>query len=408
MSVISRLPQRSGWTRVPFGRVANRVKDCGRSELEPLSVFLDDGVVPRSSRNDNHNQLGEDLGRYLIVQPGDIVFNKLRTWQGGLGVSKYTGIVSPAYFVCRPTEDYEPRFLHYLLRSTIYLQELTRISKWQPPAQFDIGWEQLRGVQISAPSKERQIAIADYLDTETARIDALIEKKQQLIAVANERRRTLISHKVIGTDRAKNASRTRLRFIATINPHSPLFETLPLETEVAFAPLEAVWADGLDLAQRRVLADVSAGYTKFQEGDILIPKITPTFQADRAVIAKHLPNGVAVGTTELHIVRVSQGYDARYIRYLFSCRNFLDGGEAEMIGVAGQKRVPEIWLKNFPVPVLDSGEQRAIADFLDTETAHLDKTVRSTLRQVLLIRERRQALITAAVSGELEVPGVAA
>lgn len=408
MNVISRLPQRVDWTRVPFRRVAIRVKDCGRPELEPLSVFLDDGVVPRSSRTDNHNQLGEDLGKYLVVQPGDIVFNKLRTWQGGLGVSKYSGIVSPAYFVCRPTVDYEPRFLHYLLRSNIYLQELTRISKWQPPAQFDIGWEQLRGVQIIAPSVQRQVAIADYLDRETARIDTLIEKKQRLIAVANERRRALISHMVTGTDQAKDASRTRLRFIATINPHAPMFETLPLETEVAFAPLEAVSADGLDLAQRRVLADVSAGYTKFQEGDILIPKITPTFQADRAVIAKHLPNGVGVGTTELHIVRVSQEYDARYIRYLFSSRDFLDGGEAEMIGVAGQKRVPELWLKNFPVPVLDSREQRVIADFLDMETAHLDKTVGFTLRQILLIRERRHALITAAVTGEFEVPGVAA
>ena len=132
------------WTTIPFGRVAPRVQDSGRPDLESLSVFLGAGVVPRSSREDNHNQLGEDMGKYLVVEPGDIVFNKLRTWQGGLGASKYLGLVSPAYFVCRPKPNFDPTFLQYLLLSSTYLQELTRISKWQPPSQFDIGWEQLK------------------------------------------------------------------------------------------------------------------------------------------------------------------------------------------------------------------------------------------------------------------------
>ncbi len=55
------------------------------------------------------------MSSYLVVRPGDIVFNKLRTWQGGLGVSRYTGVVSPAYFVCRPQESVDPRYYHYLL-----------------------------------------------------------------------------------------------------------------------------------------------------------------------------------------------------------------------------------------------------------------------------------------------------
>jgi hypothetical protein len=57
-------------------------------DAEPLSVFLDTGVVPRSTRSDNRNELGADLSKYLVVQPGDLVFNKLRTWQGGFGSSR--------------------------------------------------------------------------------------------------------------------------------------------------------------------------------------------------------------------------------------------------------------------------------------------------------------------------------
>src|SRR5690606_24552908 len=112
------------------------------------SVYLDAGVVPRSTRDDNHNRLGADLSSYLVVEPGDIVFNKLRTWQGGLGMSRFRGIVSPAYFVCRPIRQFEPRFLHYLLRSAPYLAEFTRISKFMPPSQFDILWDDLRLVPI--------------------------------------------------------------------------------------------------------------------------------------------------------------------------------------------------------------------------------------------------------------------
>ena len=104
---------------MPFGRVVERSQESGAPDACLLSVFLDQGVVPRDSREDNFNRLGADLAKYLIVRKGDIVFNKLRTWQGGLGVSNYDGIVSPAYFVCRPRSISEPKYLHiYCVRKS--------------------------------------------------------------------------------------------------------------------------------------------------------------------------------------------------------------------------------------------------------------------------------------------------
>lgn len=126
-SIIDSLTQRHGWELTRFGHIVERRKDVGSADLEPLSVFLD-GVYRRADRLDaNHNRLGDDLGRYLKVRRGDLVFNKLRTWQGGFGHSPHDGIVSPAYFVCRPNTA-EPRYLDYLLHSAPYLQELTRLS----------------------------------------------------------------------------------------------------------------------------------------------------------------------------------------------------------------------------------------------------------------------------------------
>lgn len=181
-SVIDEIQIPSGWKKMPLKAVVERVSDIGFESLQPLSVYLDAGVVPRSSRDDNHNQLGEDLSKYQRVLPEDLVFNKLRTWQGGFGISKYEGIVSPAYIICRPKCDLiYPDFLGLLLKSSPYLSELTRISKWMPPTQFDISWEYLKNLELLIPSIEVQILIADYLKDKLNNCSEIIELRAKQI-----------------------------------------------------------------------------------------------------------------------------------------------------------------------------------------------------------------------------------
>lgn len=181
-TVLDEIESRLGWNEIPLRAVGVKVSDAGFPNLESLSVFLDAGVVPRSSREDNHNQLGESLEKYQRVLPNDLVFNKLRTWQGGFGISEYEGIVSPAYIIVRlNTEVVHPKFLGYLLKSKPYLAELTRLSKWMPPTQFDISWESLRDLQLRLPPIEEQRSIADYLDKQMSQIESLIELKTRQI-----------------------------------------------------------------------------------------------------------------------------------------------------------------------------------------------------------------------------------
>lgn len=181
----------------------------------------------------------------------------------------------------------------------------------------------------------------------------------------------------------------RLRRFALINPPTPQFDQLTDSAEVPFLPLEAIWPGaGLNTSRRRPKSEVSTGYTRFLEGDILVPKITPTFQADRTVIATGIDGGVGVATTEVHVVRVNGNADRRYVRYLFSTKPFLSEGEAAMTGVAGQQRVPDELLRNLGVPVTDVGTQRAIAEFLERETARIDALVAAKRRMILLTEER--------------------
>jgi type I restriction enzyme S subunit len=178
----------------------------------------------------------------------------------------------------------------------------------------------------------------------------------------------------------------RLRHIAEVNPATPEFDHLRDDALVTFLPLEAVWpGSSLDISRVRSRGEVASGYTRFRTGDILIPKITPTFQANRTVLVSGLLDGVGVGTTELHVVRPGPRVDPRYLLYSLSSQPFLQEGEASMIGVAGQKRVPDDCVRDLPVLLRPIADQQAVAEYLDTETARLD---------ALLVAEQRRAALS--------------
>lgn len=103
-----------------------------------LSLYRELGVIPKDSRDDNHNVTSEDTSKYKYVRPGDFVINKMKAWQGSVAVSEYEGIVSPAYFVYEFTDDtIFKRYFHYLLRSC-YKDEFMRLSGGIRVGQWDL------------------------------------------------------------------------------------------------------------------------------------------------------------------------------------------------------------------------------------------------------------------------------
>jgi type I restriction enzyme S subunit len=156
--------------------------------------------------------------------------------------------------------------------------------------------------------------------------------------------------------------------------------------------MESVWTDRLDLSTRRRVSDVSIGYTRFREGDLLLPKITPTFEAGRASLAIGLEGGLGAGTTEFHVLRVRPGMTVRFLNYVVNSSEFLQEGHADMYGVAGQKRISDDFVKDFPVPFPTLEEQLRITTFLDIEVGRIDDLIleQEAVNQALL-RERFMA-----------------
>ena len=116
------------WTSKKVKYYLFRDEKRNPGEMPILSVYREYGVIPKNSRDDNHNVTSEDTSKYKYVRPGYLVINKMKAWQGSMGVSDYEGVVSPAYFIYRlKSKDILPEYIHHLLRSC-YKDEFRRIS----------------------------------------------------------------------------------------------------------------------------------------------------------------------------------------------------------------------------------------------------------------------------------------
>jgi len=190
----------------------------------------------------------------------------------------------------------------------------------------------------------------------------------------------------------------RIRFDTLVNPVKSELERVE-DTEVSFVPMEAIGEyGGLNIDQSKPISEVYNGYTYFKNGDVCIAKITPCFENGKGALADGLLNGVAFGTTELHIIRPSAEIDKKFLFYLTIAHNFRSYGESEMLGAGGQKRVPERFLKNWmpPLPLLNT--QRRITAFLDEKTARIDGLIAKKRELLKRLTEKRQALITQGVT----------
>lgn len=398
------------WSWRPLWDAMPRIKETGQPTAEPLSVFLEAGVVPRGSRSDNHNQLGEDLSKYLVVRPGDVVFNKLRTWQGGLGVSDYYGIVSPAYFVCRPAEQLKARYLHYLLRSTPYIAELTRISKYMPPSQFDTPWDMLRSVPLLTPPLDEQQRIADFLDAETSRIDYLAASLKKFDDDLCDREESilwkLLNSRVmrVGEDLPPSWRWVPLMHLTEYARPIMYGIVLPGPNVPDGVPI----VKGGDVAARRLTAGrlnktthaIESGYarSRLRGGDLVI-----AIRGSVGEIAA-VPDELTGANLTQDAARISIGndVDADWLSLVL---------ESPAVTTQIQERVTgatirgiNIWdLKRISIPTPSPGQQRILGEEARRFVA-LHERLRSKVAQHrALLSERRRALITAAVTGQFDV-----
>ncbi|MGF9660648.1 restriction endonuclease subunit S [Arthrobacter crystallopoietes] len=195
----------------------------------------------------------------------------------------------------------------------------------------------------------------------------------------------------------------RLRYVVELNPTIPPEIRRSSETQVSFLPMEALGENGsFDATATRRVGDVLTGYSFFENDDIVYAKVTPCFENGKAAVLDGLVEKVGFGTTEVTVVRAKDSVDTKFLFYVLIEDRFKQFGKAEMTGAGGLKRVPESFTKNFKVLLPPLSDQRAIASFLDHETAEIDAFIEDQKELITLLNERRAATITRAVTKGLD------
>lgn len=182
----------------------------GKEDL--LSVSQYTGVT--KSKADSRS---ESLIGYKIVHKDDLVINIMLAWLGGLGVSNDEGVVSPAYCTYKLIRDYNPKFLHYLYKTPMYLAEFARHSTGVVPSRWRMYTDDFGQVVSLLPPVEEQDAIVLYLDAATSKIDKAIAMQQKMIDLLNERKQIIIQNAVTkGLDKNVEMKDSNCKFLGKI------------------------------------------------------------------------------------------------------------------------------------------------------------------------------------------------
>jgi type I restriction enzyme S subunit len=384
------------------------ISENGNEEL--LSVSQYDGITP--AKGDSRS---ESLKGYKIVSENDLVINIMLAWMGGLGVSKFDGIVSPAYCVYKLTKDSNPKYLHYLYKIPLYLAEFARHSTGVIPSRWRMYTDDFGQVVSLLPPRKEQDAIVEYLDEKMAKIDAAIAQQQKMIDLLNERKQIIINRAVtkglnpnakmkdsgvewIG-EVPEGWNCRRLRFIGEAN------------NGLTYSPLDMVDEGNGILVLRS--SNIKDGKLVFED-NVYVKDVPQKLmvQKDDIIICSRNGSASLVGKCAIvedelqasfgaFMMRFRSKYNSKYVYYL------LTAAISHYKQLFATSTINQLTLGIFAdikmSITLDEDEQKCIAEKLDLICGKLDTYIGICNKQISLLQERKQIIINEVVTGKVKV-----
>lgn len=190
-----------------------------------------------------------------------------------------------------------------------------------------------------------------------------------------------------------------LRYVCELNP-SVTFDEFDDDDDLTFLPMDRV-KSGYFIPNSEKFSKYGSSYTAFEDGDIVLAKVTPCFENGNIAVAEQLVGGKGFGSSELFVIRPTVA-ERRFLFYYFQSSVFKQDGEASMTGAGGLKRVSPDMLRQHRLPFPSQDVQRLIAAYLDRETARIDRLIAAKERMLALLEEKRAALISRVVTRGLD------
>ncbi|WP_341858595.1 restriction endonuclease subunit S [Qipengyuania sp. GPGPB31] len=410
----------AGWEprkfRFLFAESAEKIDDTVVGPMLAVSGYR--GIEVKEYEDDNQRRSDDDLVGYRIVRPGQLVVNTMWLNYTGLGVSEHEGHVSPAYRSYDISESLDRRFVHYIMRSSIHVDAYTRLLQGIRPNSLQMSRADLMDFPVLVPPADDQRAIAAFLDRETAKIDAAVAAQERLIALLAEKRAATISHAVTkGLDPDAPMKDSGIEWLGQIPAHwsTPAIShvcdeigsgTTPSTNDEQAYGGEVCWVTtgelretGIYSTRKRLTEAALANYSalkKFSPGTLLIAMYGATIGRLGWLECEAATNQACCA------MRTSEPDLGRFLFYV------LQGGKPALILLGsggGQPNISQEKVRQFRFALPSHEEQKTIIAYLDNACSRIDALKAKALSSIRLLKERRAALISAAVTGKIDVRG---
>ncbi len=420
---LGEIPQH--WEVAKIGTLFREVAEVGEDGLPILSVSIHDGVSDKELSDDEVERKvtrSEDLSKYKKVCPGDLVYNMMRAWQGGFGTVSVTGQVSPAYVVARPKAKFQTLFIEHLLRTPCAVEEMRRYSRGVTDFRLRLYWEEFKVIKLAMPGAAEQAAICAFLDRETGNIDVLVAEQEKLIELLKEKRQAVISHAVTkGLDPNVPMKDSGIEWLGKVPAHwkisrvkhvcshvvDCLHTTPTYNGDLEFPAIRTADLErGVLLLEQARLVSREVYEERIQRlrpisGDILYSR-----EGERFGMAALVPENVDLCLGQrMMMFRTSDGIHSEYVMWLLNSSSVYNQ-VLEKVGGSTSPHINITDIINFHIPRPPLKEQQQVADRIRNVITCLDNLIAETQRAIGLLNERRSALISAAVTGKIDVRGL--
>lgn len=404
------------WDVFPLCSMAKEKSICNCTDMELLSVYLDAGVVPFSKRTEKRtNTTSKDLSKYQRVDVGDFVLNNQQAWRGSVGVSKYTGITSPAYIILSLNDQLTLDYANYLFRSRIMVDQYLIVSKGVGSIQRNLYWQELKRASVLVPPKDEQDQIVRYLDWKVSNINHLIHGYQRQIDLLEERKRSFTFNAVTqGLQGDVVKTESPLYWLESVPAHWDTNSIAQLFTEVKNKNKGMQENNLLSLSygaiKRRninategLLPASFEGYNIIEKDDIVL-RLTD-LQNDHKSLRTGIATERGIITSAYLTIRNKSDNNPEFLQLFLHAFDLAKG--FYNVGASGVRQslnwdtVKMLKVLTPPVP-----EQNQIVEAIKAEYSKIETAINSVKKQIELLREYRTRLISDVVTGQVDVRGV--
>ncbi|EAI0686889.1 restriction endonuclease subunit S [Campylobacter upsaliensis] len=389
---------------------------CNTDSYPLLSVTIANGIIYQDDIENKKDISNDDKSNYKIVPLNAVAYNKMRMWQGAVGVNTLTtGIVSPAYIVAIPNEKILPNFVSYLFKSKIMIGEFDKNSYGLCLDMNNLRYDDFRNIKIPLPPLQEQKEIAEFLDSKCEKIQNYIDKKQKLITLLQEKKQALINEVVTkGLNPNIEFKNSGIAYLGLI-PHHWEVKKLKYVGKVVLGKMlcnehqkgyshcyylkskNLQWLNvEVSQIEKMWFSEYEKSLYRIKKDDLLVSEggeVGKTCIWNNELAECYIQNSV-------HKITLNKFNNAKFFLYLF----FTYGKLGVFDSVVSRVSIAHLVLEklvNVDMVVPPLQEQKQIANFLDEKCEKINSAIEKTKRQIALIKEYKNTLINEAVCGRI-------